>query len=150
MPIEIDAYRNVYEAWQNAEASMRFADDDQWKDTLGSKEEIQEALQISAQSLHFASSSFSKEEIREAQKNNLLQTHEVQKIVSSQRQGEMRSVREIHNLPILPSMDKNDSFFLCALRGFEGGFFENFPHGFQRLTLGKMASEFRLFPFFAV
>ena len=90
----IEAFRHVYESWQNAEASMRFADDDQWKDTLGSKEEIQEALNISDRSLHLASGSFSKEEIRQAQKNNLLQTHEVQKIVSTQRQGEMQSARE--------------------------------------------------------
>ena len=66
----IDAFRNVYEAWQNAEASMRFADDSQWKDSLGSKEEIQEALNISIRSLNLASGSFSKEEIREAQKNS--------------------------------------------------------------------------------
>ena len=90
----IEAFRNVYEAWQNAEASMKFADDNGWKDTLGSKEEIQEALNISTRSLHLATSTFSKEEIRQAQKNNLLQTHEVQKIVSTQRQGEMQSARE--------------------------------------------------------
>ena len=30
----IDAYKGVYEAWLNAEASMSFVDDDEWGESL--------------------------------------------------------------------------------------------------------------------
>ncbi len=90
----IEAFRGVYEAWQNAESSMGMLDDDKWREALGSHEEVQQAIEISSRSLHLASHSFSQEEIAFARKNNLLQADEIQKIIATQRLGEMRSVRE--------------------------------------------------------
>ena len=90
----IEAYRNVYEAWQNAEASCKFLDDDEWAESLGSREEVERALDISIRSLRIASNAFTREEIAEARKTDLIQNHEAQEIIANQRQGEMQSVRE--------------------------------------------------------
>ena len=87
-----EAYRQVYQAWLNAESSLKFLEDDEWSDTLGDKEEVERALNISIHSLQIASDSFTKEEIAEARKANLLEDHEVLELIQSKRQQESQTM----------------------------------------------------------
>lgn len=88
------AYCNVYQAWQNAEASLKFHENDEWRDTLGEREEVQQALDISIHSLDVAAESFSKEDIAKAKAEHLLENSEVVELVRTQRKLEMRAIRE--------------------------------------------------------
>lgn len=90
----VEAYRNVHQAWLNAEASLKFMDDDEWGDTLGNREEIEKALQVSIHSLRVASNSFSKEEISEAKNSGLIDESEALDIIQNKLQDEMNSIRD--------------------------------------------------------
>lgn len=89
----IEAYRNVHQAWLNAEASLKFMESDEWSDTLGSREEIEKALNVSSYSLKMASNSFSKEEISEAKNAGLIDESEALDIIQNKLQDEMNSIR---------------------------------------------------------
>ena len=89
-----DANRSVYQAWMNAEASLKFLEDDEWRDTLGDREEVQQALDISIHSLHVAADAFSKEDIAKARADHLLETVEADELIQTKRQQEMKTLRE--------------------------------------------------------
>ena len=89
----IVAFKTVYQAWQNAEASCKFMDDNEWHESLGTREEIEDALNISIHSLDVAAHAFTKEDIIQVQKENLLEDHHIQEIIAQQRQGDMQNVR---------------------------------------------------------
>ena len=42
----ISAYKTVREAWLNAEASLKFLDDDLWADRLGDRGDVEKAYEI--------------------------------------------------------------------------------------------------------
>lgn len=90
----IEAYRHVYEAWLTAEASCTYLNDDEWGASLEDKDEVERALDISIRSLYMSSDAFTREELAEAKRAHLIQSHEAQDIIANQCQGEMRSVRE--------------------------------------------------------
>lgn len=54
----VEAYKRVHEAWLNAEASLKYLENDEWADTLGDREEVKKALDISINSLNIAANSF--------------------------------------------------------------------------------------------
>ena len=89
----IDAYRSVYKAWMNAEASLKFLDDDEWADTLGDREEVEYALQVSIQSMELAANTFSQEEISKAREKHLLKEDEVATLIQDKRKLQMRESR---------------------------------------------------------
>lgn len=88
-----EAYRSVYQAWLNAEASLKFSEDDDWRDTLGEREEIQQALDISIHSLDMAVEAFSNEDIAKLKTEHLLEDAEVVELVRTQRKLEMQAIR---------------------------------------------------------
>lgn len=90
----VEAYRNVHQAWLNAEASLKFMESDEWCDTLGSREEIEKALNVSSYSLKMAANSFSKKEISEAKNTGLIDDAEALDLIQNKLQDEMRSIRE--------------------------------------------------------
>ncbi len=91
---KVEAYRRVYQAWLNAEASIKLHDDDNWHDTLGDREDIKQALDISIHSLSVAADSFTREDLLEAKKAHLIEDEEILELTQNQRQNEMRKLRE--------------------------------------------------------
>ena len=87
-----EAYRQVYQAWLNAESSLKFLEDDEWSDTLGDREEVERALSISIHSLQVAADAFTKEEIAEARKAQLIEDHEALELIQSKRQQESQAM----------------------------------------------------------
>jgi hypothetical protein len=90
----IDAYKSVYEAWFNAEASLKFLDDEEWSDTLGDREEVEQAHKISVRSLEMATSAIKKSEISQARKQGLLSDDVAQELTHTKRQQEMKDIRD--------------------------------------------------------
>lgn len=87
----VEAYRRVHEAWLNAEASLKYLENDEWADTLGDREEVKKALDISINSLNIAANSFSKEDISEARERKLLSDDEAIELVHTKRKQEQKS-----------------------------------------------------------
>ncbi len=92
----IEAYRNVHQAWLNAEASLRYMENegDDWRDIVGEREDVARALDITAHSLYVASDSFTRQEISEAKNRQLISESEALDLIENKLQSEMRSIRE--------------------------------------------------------
>ena len=91
----VKAYRSVREAWLNAEASLKYAEDGQgdWNYTLGDREEIEQAHEISARSLSMATEDISQDEIKQAISNGLLEVEEAKEFEQHRRQRLMQNTR---------------------------------------------------------
>ena len=70
---------------------MKYLENDEWADTLGDREEVKEALDISINSLNIAANSFSKEDISEARERKLLSDDEAIELVHTKRKQEQKS-----------------------------------------------------------
>lgn len=90
---KINAYKNVYKAYLNAEASVSFAEDEEWEYTLG-EEEIEEAYKIMADSLKVATSKISTDEMQQAKEQGLINKHELFEFIQDKRQQEIKSSRQ--------------------------------------------------------
>ncbi|MEQ3530170.1 hypothetical protein [Pseudoalteromonas sp. XMcav11-Q] len=58
------AYKEAYRAWLNIEASFHFHDQQGWEDRLGSKEDLQKAMEITTNTLEMAVSKLNNSEIQ--------------------------------------------------------------------------------------
>lgn len=96
----VRAYRSVREAWLNAEASLKYAEDGQgdWSYTLGEREEIEQAHEISARSLSMATEDISQDEIKQAISDGLLEAEEAKELIQHKRHRQMQSIREVDEL----------------------------------------------------
>jgi len=90
----ISAYKTVREAWLNAEASLKFLNDDEWSDRLGDREEVEQACDISIRSLSMATAAITQDELHKAQEHGLLNSDEVREFIQDKRQQEMQSIRD--------------------------------------------------------
>ncbi len=90
----IRAYRSVHEAYTNAEASLKFINDEEWADRLGEKEEIEQAYEISVRSLQMATNAIHQDELKQAQTQGFLSDKELQELIQSKRKNEMNELRD--------------------------------------------------------
>jgi len=78
------AYQEAFKAWQNIEASFHFHDQQGWEDRLGSKEELQSAMNVIQNTLNKAMGSFSIEELSLLADKGLIAQNELE-LLESQR-----------------------------------------------------------------
>ncbi len=90
----IQAYRTVYEAYLNTEASLKFLDEDGWADTLGDREAVEQAYKISVRSLKMATEAFKQDELDHARRQGLLAEDEIQEIIQSKRLRQIKGIRK--------------------------------------------------------
>ncbi len=89
----VSAYQTVFKSYLNAEASLKFTDDEKWSDTLGEREEIEQAYKISIDSLKMATKQISVNEMRKAKEQGLIDQGELLEFVQNKRQQEMKPAR---------------------------------------------------------
>ncbi|MDC0947959.1 hypothetical protein OAS86_01270 [Gammaproteobacteria bacterium] len=89
----VRAYKTAIADHRRASASLKLADDPKWRDTLGSKEEIADALVISEKSLGMALSDISEEDWFEARNQGLLAEGDLAEYAQMKRQQKMQSFR---------------------------------------------------------
>jgi hypothetical protein len=97
----VSAYQTVFKSYLNAEASLKFADDENWSDTLGEREEIEQAYKISIDSLKMATEQISADEMKQTKEQGLIDQGELLEFVQNKRQQEIKNTR-----------NKNSSFNL--------------------------------------
>ncbi|CAC9562192.1 hypothetical protein [uncultured Gammaproteobacteria bacterium] len=90
----VSTYKSVAKDYSNVEASIKFADDEKWSDTLGEKEEIEQARKIMQDSLKMATDKISLDEIKQAKDQELINQGELIEFVKNKRLQEMKSSRE--------------------------------------------------------
>ncbi len=90
----VSAYKSVAKDYFNVEASIKFADDERWLDTLGEKQEIEQARKIMQNSLKMATDKISLDEIKQAKERGFINQGELIEFVQKKRQQEMKSSRE--------------------------------------------------------
>lgn len=90
----IRAYRVVHQDYLNAEASLKFSDDDTWADTLGSREEVSQAHKIGIHSLQIATEAIKRKELVQAKEEGLLSKDEVDEIIENKQQYKMQRIRK--------------------------------------------------------
>jgi ATP:corrinoid adenosyltransferase len=95
----IRAYCTVREAYLNAEASLKFLDDDEWADRLGDRKDVEKAYEISVRSLHMATEAITQDELHQAQEQGLLNSDEVREFIQDKRQQEMQTIRSNRQAP---------------------------------------------------
>ena len=93
----VHSYWRVLDAFRNAEASLKYADNKQWADSLGEKEEIQQAYIITQRSLHMANNAIKQSELSQAREQGLMSDKEIKEFTQAKRQQEMQSIRETQN-----------------------------------------------------
>ena len=81
------------EAWLNAEASLKFLDDDLWEGRLGDRQDVEKAYEISVRSLHMATEAIKQDELNEAVTQNLLNPDDVKELMQHKRREDMLSIR---------------------------------------------------------
>jgi len=74
------AYHDVYQAWMSAEMSLKYADDPEWKGTLGTQQEIEAGYQASIQGMKKALAEISIEDIDKACDRGLIDADEAKQI----------------------------------------------------------------------
>lgn len=90
----IRAYRIAHQDYLNVEASLKFLDDDNWADTLGSREEVNQAHEVSLRSLQMATEAIKRDELSHARDQGLLNKDEVYEIIENKQQYKMQSIRK--------------------------------------------------------
>ncbi len=93
----VKAYRSVYDAWLNVEASLKQADDSEWSNTLGETQDLEEAHNIISHSMVMATSSLSIEEIDQATDQGLMSKEEASQFVQEKfdQQANLRASKKI-------------------------------------------------------
>lgn len=89
----VRAYRVVHQDYLNAEASLKFLDDDNWADTLGSREEVNQAHEVSLRSLQMAIEAINRTELSQAKEQGLLSKDEAHEIIENKQQYKMQDIR---------------------------------------------------------
>ncbi len=90
----VSAYRSVHDAYMNAEASVKFLDDEGWEETLGEREEVELAYEVALRSLQIATQSIGLEDLLQIEEQNLLDSSELQELVENKRYHQIRESRD--------------------------------------------------------
>lgn len=90
-------FTSMAKAHEQVKASLEMLHQKPWSDSLGEKDEVQEAAQITANSLHLALRKFDEAEFYEAQELGLVDRQDVRKFIEMKRQQEMRDIRNEQN-----------------------------------------------------
>lgn len=90
----VSAYQTVFKSYLNAEASIKFLDDDEWSDSLGERQEVEQAYKISIDSLKMATEKINVNEMKKAKEQGLIDQNDLFEFVQNKRQQEMKSSRE--------------------------------------------------------
>lgn len=106
----IHAYKEAFRASQNVEASFRFYDQQGWEDRLGSKEDLQKAMEITQHTLDMAIDSFSIEEIHNLSKQNLVTQEEFELLNERQSNQDVKnSIIEARKREMANNREKNSN-----------------------------------------
>lgn len=89
----IRTYRSVFSAYQNAEASLKLMDDKNWSDSLGEREEVEQAYSIIEHSLFLATRSIEQSDVNNANEQCLMSDDELKEFIQLKRQLEIQGVR---------------------------------------------------------
>lgn len=89
----VRSFRSVSQAFQNVEHSLQHLDDEEWADRLGSKEEVQQAYEITKRSLGMATQSIEQKELKTAIDKGLLNDAEAKELIQLKRQQQMATTR---------------------------------------------------------
>jgi len=90
------AYRSTYEAYINAEASLNLLDNENWKDSLGERREVEVAHEVCRRSIEMAAKDISQDELQEASEQGLLNDKEALELIKAKRQQEVQAIRKDH------------------------------------------------------
>lgn len=90
----IGAYHIVRDAYRNAEAGLKYLDDDLWSDRLGGEESTKKAFEVSARSLKMATEAVDQKELQAAMAHGWLDADEAREFMQLKRKVEMQSIRE--------------------------------------------------------
>lgn len=93
----IAAFCTIHRAYKNAEASAALMDDPAWADRLGSREDVQEGLNISKRSLELASIGMTNSDVLKAKQQNWLSQQDeaaLVEVIRKQEANQMRSVEK--------------------------------------------------------
>ncbi|MFQ3247551.1 MAG: hypothetical protein ACI9SP_004208 [Arenicella sp.] len=93
----VKAYRSVYKAWLNVEASLKQADDPEWSNTLGESQELEEAHNIIMESMVMATNALSIEEVDQATDQGLMSKDEASEFVQERfdQQASLRASKRV-------------------------------------------------------
>jgi len=95
----IRAYRSVQEAYMNIEASLKYADDPEWSDTLGEHQGLEEAHKIIVESFQEATQALSVEDIDKAKEQGLMSNDEAYEFVK-EKLDQQRGVAQSSGLKL--------------------------------------------------
>jgi len=90
----VRAYRSTHQAWQNVEASLKYANDPEWSDTLGESEELDFAHDLILDSMKLALQSFTAVDIDQALTLGLINPSEASEMTNEKRYAERQQELE--------------------------------------------------------
>lgn len=103
------AYKEAYRAWLNIEASFHFHDQQGWEDRLGSKEDLQKAMEITTNTLDIAIGSFSIEELKALTQTGLITGDELEYLKANHNKNTKTSIIEARKNEAKKSRDTSSS-----------------------------------------
>lgn len=103
------AYKEAYRAWLNIEASFHFHDQQGWEDRLGSKEDLQKAMEITTNTLEIAIGSFSIEELKALTQTGLITRDELEHLKANHNKNTKVSIIEARKNEAKKSRDVSSS-----------------------------------------
>ncbi|TMP83521.1 hypothetical protein CWB73_01435 [Pseudoalteromonas phenolica] len=104
------AYKEAYRAWLNIEASFHFHDQQGWEDRLGSKEDLQKAMETTTNTLEAAIGSFSIEDLNTLSQNGLIVGDELEHLEAHHNKDTKASIIEARKKEISNNRAESSSF----------------------------------------
>lgn len=95
----IRAYRSVHEAWLNIEASLKVADDPEWSNTLGERQDVETAHKDILEGFQEALQAISVEDIDNAKEQGLMSEDEGYEFVK-EKMDQQRGVKQSTGLKL--------------------------------------------------
>lgn len=95
---KVRAYRGVHDAWRHIEASMEFVKDEEWSNSLGEAQELEQAHEIILRSLNMATEAFEVEEIDQAVDQGLMSKDEATKFIQEKfdRRASLKNYKRLN------------------------------------------------------
>ncbi|MEE9363073.1 MAG: hypothetical protein V3U92_10800 [Cellulophaga sp.] len=90
----VRSYRKVFEAFKNVEVSLKYTNNKSRQNQLGEKKEVEDAYEITEQSLQLAIKSFNNLELDQLKEQNIMSDSEVLELVKLKRKQEVKELRE--------------------------------------------------------
>ncbi|HHI30256.1 MAG TPA: hypothetical protein ENL17_00900 [Candidatus Methanoperedenaceae archaeon] len=90
-------YGLVAEAYRNAEASLKYLDDDEISAQLGERREVERAYKICKRSFQLATNAITQDELQEAKTRGLINEDEIRELEQKKRMDDMQALRDNQN-----------------------------------------------------